>query len=270
MSRTHWTAAAIALCFVWSAGAANMPAEWGSNVNGFQDDFSNGFDASVWKWQSNVSTGPAPCTVSNGVLVFGAVGGDPNHLLYVPSDVDYSKDSQEVLMRIRVTDMLPGGNSDMPRCGAAVGINLSDSKGYNLHFRVKDGLDKPYFEMLDDGAAWGTSYRQLPWQTGEWYWLRLTYDNTGVYGKAWQADGVTAEPDEWIAWGRGNDRTGWAGIAATSNEGRAEFEVDYFLVKAASLPEITVGGTLTPGVPEPATLTLLALGGLAMLRRRFR
>ena len=100
--------------------------------------------------------------------------------------------------------------------------------------------------------------------------MRLIYDadTDKVYAKAWLSG--TEEP----GWDRDGvvytslgytGMTGWAGISANSS-GNITFNVDYFLVKAEGLPDITVGDF--GSIPEPATMSLLALGGLALLRRR--
>jgi len=65
-----------------------------------------------------------------------------------------------------------------------------------------------------------------------------------VFAKIWLADGTQAEPAAWQSTydytPTRSTRTGFAGIAASSAAGTAEFDVDYVLIKAAGLPNITV------------------------------
>ena len=99
------------------------------------------------------------------------------------------------------------------------------------------------------------------WETNQWYWLRLRQDpNAGggtddVFGKAWLADGKTAEPTDWpLKWNYIPTRTvrnGFAGITACSIDGTGTFEVDYILIKAEGLPSIKVN--FDPQGPAPTT-----------------
>ena len=85
-----------------------------------------------------------------------------------------------------------------------------------------------------------------------------------VFAKIWLADGNTAQPPGWqLTWDYtpafGSPCTGFAGITAGSG-GITEFDVDYFLVKAAGLPVIQVmsGASVpisaaTPSYPAPGT-----------------
>jgi hypothetical protein len=83
-----------------------------------------------------------------------------------------------------------------------------------------------------------------------------------VWAKAWRADGLTAEPPGWVlvwdyypgqAW-----RGGFAGLVSGSDAGGSELECDFFLVKADSLPEITV--TLPELKPALASLVAQSPG----------
>jgi hypothetical protein len=59
-------------------------------------------------------------------------------------------------------------------------------------------------------------------------------------GKCWRADGTEPEPADWqIEWAR-DGRSGLASVRAPHDGSRAEFEVDYILIKADELPLITV------------------------------
>ena len=245
-----WLGSVLALA--QSGSGLAVPAEWGRTVNGFQDDFEGPALNSNW-----LATGsdPSVYSVNNGVLRVTSAQGDPNHLLYARSGYDNS--TQEVLARIRILNF---GIDDPPRCGVAVAVDPTTSEGIDLHFR--DNGAGRQFQFLDDMRQWGPTLDRL-WETNQWYWLRLrqaTNESTGLadaFAKVWLADGSEAEPDTWVSWDyvpNRTGRTGLAGIAAGSQGGPAEFEVDYFLIKAAGLPSIKVAiqafPLVTPGPPH--------------------
>ena len=213
-------------------------------------------------WQAFVPGGDR-YEQADGLLYVSTSVGDPNHLLYMKPG--YSNDVQEVLARIRVTAFQ--ANNDYPRGGLAVGVqtNTADvSRGLNLHFRdsTQDNIPGRQFKFLDDLRAWGPaglrtniSPQITPgWTNNVWYWLRMRLDpkadkTNSLYGKVWVADGATPEPADWqMKWSDSAMqkplRKGFAGIAGSSvdasGNGLGHFEVDYILIKAAGLPEITV------------------------------
>ncbi|HWN96270.1 MAG TPA: lamin tail domain-containing protein, partial [Methylomirabilota bacterium] len=219
--------------------AQQLPLDVGTTVPGYQDDFDDAALGAGWTVR-----GQNVYTVSGGMLHVASAGGDPNHLLYELGG--YNNTVQEVLARIRVTSF---GTADGPRGGVAVGVDAGTSRGINLHFR-DEGIGR-HVEFLDDGLAWGTEFA-IGWQNNTWYWLRLRQEPNAaaqggvndVFGKIWLADGSQAEP---AAWQSVYDyiptraaRTGFAGIAASSLGGTAEFDVDYILIKATGLPNVTV------------------------------
>jgi hypothetical protein len=222
-----------------------VPVEFGQSVNGFQDDFTAETRDPNW-----VPNGPGGDVYeqAGGVLKVGPTSGDPNHLLYEAPG--YSDSAQEVLARMKVKTFATG---DYPRGGVGVGAAEDTGQGIELHFRDSDfGQAGTRFRLLDDARAWGPAL-QTPWTDDAWFWLRLkqtastTDDGDNIMAKVWPADGTVAEPTDWQAtWGRA-DRTGFAGIAATSTPGGAdgteEFEVDYILIKAEGLPATTVAAS---------------------------
>ncbi len=220
-----------------------QPSEIGSQVNGFQDDFKGTRDTG---W---VPRGPGGdvYTQEGGRLKVESANGNPNHLLYEGSEYNQSK--QEILARIRVNEF---GTTDLARAGVGVGVSSSNSQGINLFFRDfdQDGVEGRQFKLLDDNRAWGPPGVDIDWKNDSWYWLRLRQDNStpsdgnNIHAKVWRANGTEAEPEEWeMNWSR-EGRTGFAGITASSNGGLANFEVDYVLIKAEGLPEITVESPL--------------------------
>lgn len=256
MNKTKIIILFLAGCFIFTGSVLSqmyLPYDVYTTVNGYQDDFEGTSLKPGWQIQ-----GANVYTVSNGVLRVTSASGDPNHLYY--AGAVYNNTVQEVLLRMRVVNF---GTGDPPRGGASVCIDPSASPagGINLHFRDNNGRA---FAFLDDLRAWGPSY-SFSWQNNVWYWVRLrqepnaasqggTYD---VFGKVWKADGSTPEPDTWqLMWDyvpTRAARTGYAGIAASSSGGLSEFEVDYILIKASGLPQITV--TPQSFIQVPVTIT---------------
>jgi regulation of enolase protein 1 (concanavalin A-like superfamily) len=233
-----------------------VPADVGTTVNGYQDDFDGAALASGW-----LMVGANVYSVSGGSLHVSTPAGDPNHLLYAVAG--YNNSVQEVLARIRVVNF---GTGDPSRGGISTCVDpaASPAGGIDLHFR-DENLGR-HIEFLDDLRAWGTEY-QFNWLNNTWYWLRLRHDPNAaaqggvndVFGKIWPADGNTAEP---AAWQDVYDyipsrsaRTGYAGLVAGSTGGLSEFEVDYILIKASGLPSILVAPAAFPLVQTPVAIT---------------
>src|SRR5688572_10309547 len=218
-----------------------LPSDVGATVSGFQDDFDGGALNSNWAVR-----GSSVFSVGSGMLHVASAAGDPNHLLYELGG--YNNSVQEVLARIRVTSF---GSGDGPRCGISTATASGSSQGINLLFRDEPNPGQRHIEFLDDGLAWGTELA-FAWQNNTWYWLRLRHEPNAaalggvndVFGKIWLADGSQAEPGAWQMTydytPTRTTRTGFAGIAASSTGGTAEFDVDYVLIKAAGLPNIVV------------------------------
>src|SRR5678809_1087668 len=85
--------------------------------------------------------------------------------------------------------------------------------------------------------------------------------------KIWVADGTQPEPANWqLSWDytpANPTRSGYAGITASSGS-PFQFDVDYFLVKAAGLPSITVAPSAFVQVPaaiasQPSNQSVLEL-----------
>ena len=214
-----------------------LPSDVGATVSGFQDDFDAGTLDPNW-----VARGASAVSASGGMLHVTTTAGDPSHLLYELGG--YNTSVQEVLTRIRVVNF---GSGDAPRAGLSTAVNAGTSQGINLMFRDEPNPGQRHLEFLDDALAWGTEFA-FAWQNNTWYWLRLRHEPNAasqggandVFGKIWLADGSQAEP---AAWQMTYDytptraaRTGFAGIAATSTGGTADFDVDSVLIKATGLP----------------------------------
>src|SRR5207245_7706320 len=76
--------------------------------------------------------------------------------------------------------------------------------------------------------------------------------------KTWRADGLTPEPNGWLlVWDYYPSaplRAGFAGLVSGTDSGGSEMECDYFLLKASTLPAITV---ILPA-QKPALASLIA------------
>jgi len=254
---SFWRAALLgaALSFdLIPVSAQLLPTDVGATVNGFQDDFDGASLNPNW-----VVRGASVYSVSGGMLRVTTTVGDPNHLLYELGG--YNSSVQEVLARIRVNSF---GTGDPARAGLSAATDAATSQGINLMFRDEPNPGQRHFEFLDDTRAWGTELA-FNWQNNTWYWLRLRHEPNAaslggvndVFGKIWLADGSQAEP---AAWQMTYDytptrsaRTGFAGIAATSTGGTAEFDVDYVLIKASGFPGIVVAPNTF--IQTPVTIT---------------
>jgi hypothetical protein len=260
--RRFYFAAAFQLCS--TARAQLLPADVGATVAGYQDDFDGAALNPNW-----VVRGANVYSLNNGVLHVATTTGDPNHLLYELAG--YNNSVQEVLARIRLLNF---GSGDPPRAGIGAAVDPANSQGINLHFR--DETVGKHVEFLDDARAWGTEF-VFTWQLNTWYWLRLRHEPNAasqggvndVFGKVWLADGSTAEPSNWqFTWDytpTRSARAGFAGITAGSNPTGAipaDFDVDYVLIKASGLPNITVAPNAFVQTPvaitnQPQNLTAL-------------
>lgn len=256
-----------------SFGAALKPGpvELGQTVNGFQDEFTSAARDPNWKARGS---GGDYYEQADGLLRVSPRAGDPNHLLYEAAGA--SNKVQEVLARIRVTNF---GANDAARAGIGVGVSANTtSQGINFHFRdnTQDGVLGRQFKLLDDARAWGPPGLDTDWVNNTWYWMRLRQElnaNGGtddVFAKAWLADGTTPEPTDWQQkWNYIPTRTqrlGFAGITGSSIDGIGTFEVDYILIKADTLPQITVAfDPVGPPVTAPRITSLKAIAGNKLL-----
>ncbi len=245
------------------AGPVGQPLELGKTVKGFQDDFTAATRNADWKVRG---PGGDLYKQEDGMLRVTTRLSDPNHLLYEAAG--YNPTVQEVLARIRITAF---GTGDYPRAGLGVAVQTAPaaeiSKGINLHFRdvTEAGTTGKHFLLLDDARAWGTTPIKEVWAVNDWYWMRLRHDPNAngatddVFAKVWKADGKVEEPADWqVKWNyipSRTSRTGFAGLTGSSSDassGLGSFEVDYILIKADGLPEITPKWALTgPGPTTP-------------------
>jgi hypothetical protein len=220
----------------------------GDFVAGFQDDF----DALERDpgWIPRGAGGDVYTQLDGSMVVLGT-SGDPNHLLY--EGQPYHGHRHEVLARLRIRAL---GNQDGLCGGLGVGVFAFNSHGLNFHFRNLD-ISGPHLIFLDDFRAWGPEIPHA-WQPGSWLWMRLLFQPDqepgapDLFVRVWPADGETAEPMEWLTWDRfpgPADRFGFAGLVAGSVEPQAELEVDYFLLKAAGLPDVRIAPAAIPVPP---------------------
>ncbi|MSU22148.1 MAG: hypothetical protein EXS30_12235, partial [Pedosphaera sp.] len=161
---------------------ANLPAEFGQTVNGFQDSFDGATLNASWK-----ARGPATniYSLANGILSVTNAIGDPNHLLYEAAG--YNSTNQEVLARIRINRF---GTNDLARAGIGASVGITNSQGINYHFR-NEGAGAVHTEFLDDARQWGPEL-SFKWQTNVWYWMRLKHEpntatNVDAFAKVWVA-----------------------------------------------------------------------------------
>ncbi len=255
---------------------ASSPLDYGTVVNGFQDNFTNVTRDPGWVPVNAANEDPYVQT--NGVLrVFSPTNYEnPDHLIYNPTPVTYDGAIQEVLARIRVVkfdwnvtnqgDQLfglglscQGSNTNQPYGGNNVllmDLDGWDDTGDPNFASTPPSTDGYQLRTLNDYVAWGPGLAFM-WTTNQWYWMRVGSDGVSLNGKLWPDDGVTPEPADWqLSWtlngydSPGYDayqtnRIGFAGLTGSHTAG-IEYEVDYFLLKASGLPSITVNPTPDP------------------------
>ena len=219
-----------------------MPDDWGTRANGFQDHFDGvALNTNVWRPYMAVANPYSYFTVSNSQLHCATPTADPNHLLF--QGASYDNSNQEVLVRIRIVRF---GAGDGDRAGVGLAINTANSQGANFTFRHTSSTSPYGFQFLNDAIVWSpTAVDAGTWTTNTWYWMRATHSATSnMTARVWRADGVTRESSATtVTWGDSGvrSRRGLAGLQLNSIGGTADFDVDYFLLKADGLPEIRVG-----------------------------
>jgi hypothetical protein len=156
------------LQFNGMAQNTNMPSDFGTVVNGFQDNFTNATRDPAWIVSG---AGGDKYFQTNGVLSVGTMfAGNPNHLLYIPAG-GYDGTTQEVLIRIRIINMpfVPQGSAHAGEVVAAEppgGENLPEGSGVNWQLMntsddgslYGDDINGPQARSLYDYVAWGPGY----------------------------------------------------------------------------------------------------------------
>jgi hypothetical protein len=271
-----------------------LPAEFGTTVVGFQDDFTEATMNTNWVIYSADGGGslnvPVPSDLttldfqSNGNLYIGAPpSGDnynPVHLVYAPP-TPYNSTNQEVLARIMVTSFLPSGQA---LAGVSVCTQTNNARGISWLLTDNsvsgtDPLEGPNTTLLNDYVAWGPNTNYV-WALNTWYWMRLsqvassTPGTATAYGKVWVADGATPEPAAWQeSWAyttggnleRGADDQGYAGFDTASSGGFCSFQVSYVLIEAAGLSNVLVSaGSLFPFSSTTLSFTQTSPGSLSL------
>ncbi len=244
--------------------AALLPAEMGTTVSGFQDDFNEPTRDPNW-----LAIGPDVYAQAGGFLNLGAGNGDPNHLIY--ANPAYNGSTQEVLARIKMANV---NLQQDAFAGIALGVPINSWSlpvrgGLNLNLLNPGAYGGPgqrHFRFLSDYTEFGPSLNTA-WTTNVWYWARLLQSPSGsgpdAFAKVWLADGDTPEPTAWqVTWDFSPARSGYAGFrAGILGAGIiSDCQVDYVLIKASGLPVITPMPAAFQDDP-PVKLLAIALQG---------
>jgi len=137
---------------------------------------------------------------------------DPNKILIVKKGYSVSSSTpQMIIARIKVKEFMQTSDT---RIGVGLLCDTWDGSGYNLVFTQHDNENKQV-KFLWDFTAWGNGY-DYDFQIDKWYWFKLKYENSTLFGKVWP-DG-TDEPGSWpyiqTGW---TDRSGGVGALTGSN-----------------------------------------------------
>lgn len=239
---------------------------YGANqtVNGFQDNFTSADYSNYTEVIAGAAgvtpTGSGNFNIAGGYLNITGGGGDPNKLLY--DGASYNASNQNVLAMIEVTNV---GSGDGFRGGVGAQSSSVNGQGINTLFRV-DGNNGSgnHMNLLNDAILWGPNIGDSTnpsWAANTFYWVRETTVGSSIKAEIWPADGSTPEGSAMsTTWTQGG-RSGLAGLVADSSGGTGTFQVNYLLIQASGLPQITA-------LPEPASLGLIGLGAIGLLARR--
>jgi hypothetical protein len=247
-----------------------LPAEFGTMVSGFQDDFTEATLSTNWLIYTATAGGslnwPPPSdmstllTLTNGNLYIGVdsdgTAYNPFHVVYAPT-TPYNATNQEILARVMVTSTDPGPYDAIGVCVCASPSNARGIGWYMGDGGLPNALESPGCEFLDDYTAWGPA-EYYSWVFNTWYWLRESELNGTTYGKIWLADGATPEPAGWdISWQGNAFEGGYAGFSPANGGGYAFWQVSYALIEASGLPAVQAQApSLYPFAYPPGTLNL--------------
>jgi hypothetical protein len=230
-----------------------LPNEAGQTLRGFQQDFALPLGTN-WTVRPE---GSLAFQEGNGMLRVVSDSIIPRSALLAVAAGDGP--DQEILGRLRVVSAgAPGSGLG----GIASGMNLDSL----------DGIECSLSRSAQDERQLSLSGAKLPegprsayaWKPNIWYWLRVRHatnaatSSPDVLAKMWPADGEAPEPDLWLSgwdyYPASSMRQGLAGLVAGT--GGADLDFDFFLIKSAMLPEITV----RLPAPKPARAGLSPLG----------
>ena len=219
------------------------------------------------------STGPAPAWLGSGYDGTGnALGfnGDSGKGGYVTAAAPAGLDLDEMTLSFWL---------NMPVAHRSWGMAVTFNTGTNTGFDFEpDGNGK--LGLYGSGVAGIAALRgstSLNEDTGTWHHVAVTMSSSANVSKLY-VDGVVDGVDATRTWSAtAAVQTIWLGYRTWTQWALYRGDLDDVAVWDVALPESSITGladkTLTPQtapVPEPATMSLLALSGLGVLLRRRR
>ncbi|SPE60309.1 hypothetical protein SBV1_410023 [Verrucomicrobia bacterium] len=146
---------------------------------------------------------------------------DPKKALAIIGTPEELSTNLLVVAKVRI-DAWPTQSDS--RIGITVCSDPDSGRGYNLVFH------RGKLQFMRDYVAWGEG-RPFPYETGNWYWLKLRKETDGMEGKAWK-DG-DPEPADWmVTWDEGDDEAvGYPGLNGGVLGGPAQLSFAEFRVE---------------------------------------
>lgn len=219
-----------------------------------QDQSGNGYHGNSW-----------------GTLSFSSGGG----INGTDAAIFTSASSDEITFNPGASTLLPTGKDDSWTVGGFVkgdalpgGVvnsyfgfgGMNGNAGENHHHVSTIFGELSGYNWNGDVGSGGTTV-----EPNEWWFLAMTYDDTTLrLYKYKHSDGTGGEVGTRV----------YDFLTGTLDQARVGFSsqnpglVDDFAVWATDLSTTDLTSVAMNGVPEPATVFLLGLGGLALLRRR--
>lgn len=216
-----------------------VPEEAGRKVAGWQADLSRPFGS---QWEALGAT-PGGTRQTGGLL---ELDSDPTHSRQLRAKAPgESTGGEEILARLRACGLDPG---DVWSGGVSVALDTSGAVSFTLAFEWGPAGRRQLGWAGPAGLVGPRS--NFTWTTNQWYWVRVKHAPTAtanapdLWGRVWPADGETPEPDTWTSswdyYPAVFARRGISGLSVSASSARATLDVDFFLVRLATWPEVQV------------------------------